>query len=156
VLSPSDIVGWPVYPTVYITLGLLIMPLAFSTPRLIVAMLVPIGYGLWAFLDVAISSDRRVTTEMVAVMFLGNALWLSVPHLLVLAVTLSTQKLRSHAVAQLWPVNGYLLVFAVWVLTQFSARDAAFVWIVYAPVALVPILGYAAFQHLAKNHHPVE
>ncbi len=132
------------------------MPLAFSAPRLIVAMLVPIGCGLWAFLDVAVSSDRRVTTEMVAVMFLGNALWLSVPHLSVLALTLWTQKLRSHAVALLWLLNIYLLVFAGWVLTQFSARDAAFVWIIYAPVALLPVLGYAAFQRFAKNRHALE
>lgn len=119
-------------------------------------MLVPIGYALWALLDVAISGDRRVTTEMVAAMFLGNALWLSVPHLLVIAVTLPIRRLRSHAVALLWLLNGYLIMFAVWVLTQFSARDAAFVWIVYVPVALVPILGYAAFRLLVKNHRHFE
>jgi len=129
------------------------MLLAFSVRRLMIALLVPIGYGLVAFLKVAISSDRQINTEMFAVMFLGNALWLAVPHISVLAVTLWKQRLRSHTVSLMWLLNGYLVVFAVWTQLQFSARDAVFVWIIYVPVALVPILGYAAFQRFVENPH---
>lgn len=129
------------------------MHLAFSVRRLVIALLVPIGYGLVAFLKVAISSDRQINTEMFAVMFLGNALWFLVPHISVLAVTVWKQKLRSHTVSLMWLLNGYLVVFSAWTQVQFSARDSAFVWIIYAPLALVPILGYVAFQRLVGKRH---
>jgi len=113
-------------------------------------ILLPIGFAFHGLLDATIFRGRAVTPEAVAYMLIGNGLWMGAPHLLFGSLALWRRSLQSHVVPVLWCLSLYLVCFTMWVWTQFTSRDAAFVWIAYLPGSLVVLLVYGAFANRPK------
>ena len=122
-----------------------------------IALLVPIVMALQAYIRWIVIPGEPLRGEEFAVLVGVNALWFGAPHAVVCAATLWKRGLPGHVVPILWCLNVFLVEFAIWVQTQYSARDGAFIWIAYIPAALVIALAYAAYRfHRSAKINPRE
>ena len=122
-----------------------------------IALSVPIVMALGMYIRFIVIPGEPLRAEEFAVLVGVNALWFGGPHAVVCATALWKYGLAAHVVPILWCLNAFLVAFAIWVQTQYSARDGAFIWIAYIPAALVIALAYAAYRfHRSAEINPPE
>ena len=111
-----------------------------------IALSVPIVMVLGMYIRFIVMGGEPLRAEDFAVSVGANALWFGGPHAVVCATALWKRGLAAHVVPILWCFNAFLIAFAIWVHTQYPARDAVFIWIAYIPAALLIALAYAAYR----------
>jgi hypothetical protein len=113
--------------------------------KILFPLLVPVGVSFHSSADILISSIELLSFKDFMILFGVNAIWMTSPHFVLILFTPYDRDIATYNVPSLWFLDVFLIGFIFWINLQFSARDSAFLWIAYFPMALLFVYFFNLF-----------